>query len=101
MDEDGDDELLALLDDEYARAILVAASLEPLSASELADRCDASRTTVYRQLERLEAAGLVSREDDVISASLDGHEAVRHLPRLQPVVAENDQLRLPSRVESA
>jgi hypothetical protein len=38
---------------------------------------DAELHELYHvSLPRLEAAGLVSREDDVISASLDGHEAV-------------------------
>jgi hypothetical protein len=38
---------------------------------------DAELQELYHvSLPRLEAAGLVSREDDVISASLDGHEAV-------------------------
>lgn len=52
--------VVSLLDDEHARTILVETCETPLSASELADRCEASRQTVYRRLERLEAAGLIA-----------------------------------------
>jgi len=59
-----------LLDDEYAREILAATSVEPLSADELADHCEASPPTVYRRLERL-------REQDLVVAQQqldpDGH----------------------------
>lgn len=62
--------VVGLLDDEHARAILAATSVEPLSASELASECDASLQTVYRRLERLTAAGLV---DDRTRVREDGH----------------------------
>lgn len=52
--------VVSLLDDEYAREILAATSTEPMSPAALADRCDASRQTVYRRLERLQDAGLVA-----------------------------------------
>lgn len=71
---DDDPDALELLVDEHARAILAATSEATLSAGELAERCDVSRQTVYRRLERLDAAGLVAertrpREDG-------GHETV-------------------------
>lgn len=60
MSEDCDeDELLALLEDEYARAILTETSDQAMSANELSDRCNASVTTIYRRIDRLIACGLV------------------------------------------
>lgn len=60
MSEDVDRaEVLRLLDDEYARAILTATSREPMSANELAAAIDASPPTVYRRVEDLQAAGLL------------------------------------------
>lgn len=53
--------IVELLEDEYARAILIATSDEPMSATELSDVCDASRPTIYRRLESLEEAGLVEQ----------------------------------------
>lgn len=54
--------IVELLEDEYARGILVAASDEPMSASELSDACDASPPTIYRRLDALESAGLVEQQ---------------------------------------
>jgi len=48
------------LDDEYARSVLAATGREPTSATEIADRCDASVSTVYRRAERLQEVGLVT-----------------------------------------
>ena len=52
-------EVYSLLDDEYARQILVETYEETRSASDLSRACDASEATVYRRLERL-------REQDLI-----------------------------------
>ena len=52
-------DLLELLDDEYARAILEHTAEEARSARELVSTLSASRATVYRRLNRLEDAGLV------------------------------------------
>ena len=63
MSEDSDlVSIVELLDDEYARDILAATSIEPMSAAQLADHCDASPPTVYRRLERL-------REQDLVEAT--------------------------------
>jgi len=58
---DGDDEaeLYALLDDRYARRILVETYGDTRSASALRDACDASDATVYRRVDRLREAGLL------------------------------------------
>lgn len=50
---------LELLGDEYACRIIGALDGEQLSASTLVERCEMSRPTVYRRLDRLEDAGLV------------------------------------------
>ncbi len=66
MSEDAETpELFALLDDEYARAILTETSVEPMSASTLSDRCEASLPTIYRRLERLRSCGLISEETEL------------------------------------
>lgn len=82
MSEDpGFETVVGLLDDEHAREILAATSIEPMGSADLAERCDASRQTVYRRLDRLEDAGLVAERtrprpdghhDTVYLATLDG-----------------------------
>ena len=62
--------VVSLLDDQTARTVLRETSITALSASELADRCDASKQTVYRRLEQLESAELVTTQTRVRD---DGH----------------------------
>ncbi|NGM71198.1 winged helix-turn-helix transcriptional regulator [Natronolimnobius sp. AArcel1] len=59
--------VLAILDDEYARDILTHTSVEPMSASTLSERCDASLPTIYRRLDRLEECRLVTEETELAS----------------------------------
>lgn len=54
--------LFALLDDEYARRILAHLDQEPMSATELSERCDVSPPTVYRRIDRLQRCGLLTEE---------------------------------------
>jgi DNA-binding transcriptional ArsR family regulator len=61
---------LRLLDDEYAREILAALAGTPMRGRDLIERCEMSRATVYRRLDRLRAAGLVAAETAV---DPDGH----------------------------
>ena len=83
MSEEADlPELLALLDDEYARSILTETSVEPMSASTLSDRCDASLPTIYRRLERLEECGLVTERTEIAS---DGNHYSVYEARLDTV----------------
>ncbi|MBX0286493.1 helix-turn-helix domain-containing protein [Haloarcula salinisoli] len=72
--------VVALLDDDHARAILTATSDDALSAKELSERCDISQATVYRRVDRLTDAGLVTERtrpradghhDTVYAATLD------------------------------
>nr|WP_303647790.1 winged helix-turn-helix domain-containing protein [Haloarchaeobius amylolyticus] len=45
--------------DEYARSILLRTSAKPMSASELSEDCDMSRSTVYRRADELVEEGLL------------------------------------------
>ena len=64
------EQLLSLLGDEYTRAILDALGTESLPAREIATRAGVSRPTVYRRLDRLEAAGVV---EPTMTIDPDGH----------------------------
>lgn len=64
------DEYLALLTADYTRAILEAIRSEPRSARAIAEEVGASRATVYRRLNSLEAVGLVDSE---LTYDSDGH----------------------------
>lgn len=61
---------MALLTDEYVRDILGVLSEGPKRGRDLAAACDASRSTIYRRLNRLEAVGLVTAETTM---DPDGH----------------------------
>ena len=74
-----------LLEDEYARSILAATSTEPLSATELAERCEASSPTVYRRLERLQELDLLEAEQTL---DPEGHHYRRFSARLERVTIE-------------
>ena len=52
-------DVLDVLSDEYARAILAATSVKPMSAQQLADECEMSKPTVYRRVERLRDYDLI------------------------------------------
>jgi len=56
------EELLSLLGDEYARAVLEAIAQTPRPGREIVEETGFSKATVYRRLDRLEAAGLVASE---------------------------------------
>ena len=58
-------ELLAVLEDDYARRILAEVSVEPMSASTLSERCDASLPTIYRRIDRLKECHLVTEETEL------------------------------------
>lgn len=72
-------DVLALLDDEYARAILRETNAEPLTAAELADRCDASNSTIYRRIERLQECDLIVEQTQF---DPDGHHRNVYASRL-------------------
>ncbi|MFC4550485.1 MULTISPECIES: winged helix-turn-helix domain-containing protein [Halorussus] len=80
-------ELFALLDDEYARAILTATSKEPMSAKALSEDCDASLPTVYRRADRLVECGLLTERTEVVA---DGHHYSVYEARLRRLTVELD-----------
>ena len=77
--------IIALLDDEYAREILIRTSAEPMSANTLSEVCDASPPTIYRRLEQLEGAGLV--EGQTIPEE-GGHHYTVYSARLERFAVE-------------
>lgn len=56
------EELLSLLGDEYARAVLEAIAQTPRPGREIVEETGFSKATVYRRLDSLEEAGLVASE---------------------------------------
>jgi len=83
---DADDaEIVALLDDEYARAALVLTYREELAAADLAERLDVAPSTVYDRLSRLADHDLVSERQRI---DPDGHHHKTYRARLDRVVAE-------------
>ncbi|QGN06350.1 ArsR family transcriptional regulator [Halorhabdus sp. CBA1104] len=83
MSEDRDDgELLALLEDDYARAILAATSAQPMSAERLSERCDASDSTIYRRVDRLQDHDLL---DEQTRIDPDGHHYSVYISQLESV----------------
>lgn len=62
--------VLGLLGDEYTCRLLTALDEGSRPAADLVEDCDMSRATVYRRLDRLEAAGLV---DSQLQFDPDGH----------------------------
>jgi DNA-binding HxlR family transcriptional regulator len=61
---------MALLTDEFVRDILDVLGDGPKRGRDLAAACDASRSTIYRRINRLEDVGLVTAETTV---DPDGH----------------------------
>ncbi len=82
------EDLLAVLDDEYARPILVAASAEPQSAKALAEVCDASLPTVYRRLDTLAEYDLIAEQTELDD---DGHHYSTYEATLQSVAIELEE----------
>ncbi|ELZ79122.1 ArsR/SmtB family transcription factor [Haloferax larsenii] len=58
-------EILDILSDEYARDILAATSIKPMSAQQLATQCEMSKPTVYRRVEQLQEYGLIEEQTKV------------------------------------
>lgn len=98
MSEDPDVEsIAALLEDGTARQILTETSLEPMSATELSERCDVSEPTIYRRLEDLRECGLV--EERTRPDPEGGHHHKVYSPTLERVSVELTEGRLDLQIE--
>lgn len=75
----------ALLDDDYARAILVETRSEPRSAEALSEAIDASESTVYRRIERLRERELIEGEQRLDPG---GHHFEVYTARLERVTID-------------
>lgn len=91
------DEVFALLDDEYARAILTAANTQPMSAKALSEECDASLRTVYRRVERLVACTLL---EEGTQLDEDGHHYSVYNSRLDHLTVTLDEDELQVTIET-
>lgn len=77
--------LASLLEDEYAHAILLHTSTQAMSAAELSDACEASVSTIYRRLERLQEHDLV---DEHLQLDQGGHHYRTYTARLERIEIE-------------
>lgn len=82
---EADGDILALLDDEYVEAILAETYAEPRSVPRLAELCDASRSTIYRRVERLQRHDLVETRQQI---DPDGHHREVYVASLERVAVE-------------
>lgn len=78
-------EVVSLLDDEYARALLVVAYDEARAADDLAEVLGAAPSTVYDRLSRLREHDLVVERQRI---DPDGHHHKTYRTRLDRVVVE-------------
>lgn len=98
MSEECDVETIgALLEDPTVRTILTETSQEPMPASTLSERCDASEPTVYRRLDDLRECDLLherTRLDPV-----DGHHRTVYSTNLRRITIDLDEGTLHLRVD--
>lgn len=77
------EDVAALLEDETARTILTATSVEPMSATNLSERCGVSEPTIYRRLDDLRECDLI--EERTRPDPTGGHHHQVYAPRLERV----------------
>ncbi|WP_323171238.1 helix-turn-helix domain-containing protein [Natrialba sp. PRR66] len=78
-------EIASLLEDEYAHAILLHTSDQEMSAPELSEACDASVSTIYRRIERLQQYDLLEEQ---LQLDRDGHHYNTYTARLERIEIE-------------
>lgn len=78
-------EIAALIEDEYAHAILIQTSAQEMSAPDLSDACGASVSTIYRRIERLQEYDLLSER---MNLDRDGHHYKTYTARLDRIEIE-------------
>ena len=77
--------MFAILDDEYARAILEATYRRRLSAKAISEECDMSISTVSRRVNRLRDLGLLVEQTHL---DPDGHHYSEYEARLDRLTVE-------------
>lgn len=96
---DGDatvEAVATLLEDETVRTILTETSIQPMSASELRERCPASQPTIYRRLEDLRDLDLVTEQTRPDPEG--GHHRKVYVPTLDHVRVDLEAGALEARV---
>ncbi|MXV63196.1 ArsR family transcriptional regulator [Natronorubrum sp. JWXQ-INN-674] len=79
------EELLTLLEDEYARTIILETYREARSADALSTACNADPSTVYRRIDRLQDHGLL---EDQQRLDPNGHHYKVYAARLEHVAID-------------
>lgn len=74
------DDVLALLGDEYVRAVLTATRDEPMTATSIAAEIDAAESTVYDRIDDLRDAGFVA---ETTRTDGDGNHYAEYRARLE------------------
>lgn len=91
-----------LLADDYARQILIAADRGPKTAKALSEECDASLTTIYRRVSRLQEQGLLEERHTVDADGAHRSEFETALEALRVDLTDGDlSLTLETRDELA
>ena len=85
------DDIFDVLASEDVRRILVATSVRPMSAKELADICDRSLATIYRRVQAMEDYDLLSEE---LARDPDGTQYNEYKSDLNKITISVDEGRL-------
>jgi len=84
--EDSDDRaVVSLLDDDYARGVIVETYDEARTAEELADALDAAPSTVYERLSELTDRSLLAEQQQL---DPDGHHRKAYRARVDRVIVD-------------
>jgi len=89
--------LIDLLDDHHAQEISAILSDDAKTASEIVAQCDCSRTTVYRRLNRLQDAGLLTTD---LRYDAEGHHRTTYQLRFDSLSIRLDTGGLQCAIES-
>ena len=79
------EQLLALLDDEYARTIILETYRDPQSVDALSAACDADPSTVYRRIDRLQDHDILQDQQRLDPG---GHHYKVYVARLEGVAID-------------
>lgn len=91
------EDVAGLLEDGTTQRILTETYREPMSATELSERCDASKPTVYRRLEDMRRCELLVEQTRVDPEA--GHHHTVYATNLERIVVELDEDGLDFRVD--